>query len=234
MKFQDTADRIPIYRTIRGRPVFLLLHLFSGRRRDTDVHSHLARMAAQGPFDIMILSLDVAVSIEFGNLAVRSYSWSQVQKAVSLGLVAGTLAGSPCNTWSAARHYQPSEEEKQASPNKAWPRPLRSSMAPWGLPGLGSKEMKNLMLGSAFSLQTLWVFLCMVRYGGFMMSEHPGIPKEEHKTSVWCTAMVKLLRQLPMVKLHEVPQGLYGAESWKATGLLCLRLEYVWSMRRDL
>ena len=182
-------------------------------------------MAEQGPFDIVILSLDVAVSIEYGNLAVRSQSWAQVQRAVSKGLVAGTLAGSPCNTWSAARHYQPTEEEKQASPSKVWPRPLRSSSAPWGLPGLGWKEMENLLLGSAFSLQTLWVFLCMVRNGGFMMSEHPGTPKENYKASVWRTAMVKLLRQLPMVRLHEVPQGLFGAESWKATGLLCLRLE---------
>ena len=225
VKFQDTANQIPIYRTINGRPVFLLLHLFSGRRRDTDVHSHLASMAAQGPFDIMILSLDVAVSVDYGNLAVRSHSWEQVQKAVSQGLVAGTLAGSPCNTWSAARHYQPTEEEKKASPNKRWPRPLRSSLAPWGIPGLGLKEMENLLLGSAFSLQTLWVFLCMVRIGGFMMSEHPGLPKEGHKASVWRTAMVKLLKQLPMVRLLEVPQGLYGAESWKATGLLCLRLK---------
>ena len=227
VKFQDEAERIPIYRHIQGRPVFLLLHLFSGRRRDTDVHSHLAHMAAQGPFDIMVLSLDVAVNIEYGNLAVRSQSWEQVQKAVSMGLVAGTLAGSPCNTWSAARHYQPTEEEQQASPSKRWPRPLRSSLAPWGLPGLGLKEMENLLLGSAFSLQTLWVFLCMVRNGGFMMSEHPGIPKEDHKVSVWRTAIVRLLRQLPMVRLHEVPQGLFGAESWKATGLLCLRLEHV-------
>ncbi len=53
-----------------------------------------------------------------------------------------------------------------------------------------------------------------------MLSEHPGLPREPHKASIWRTPLVRLLCQLPNVKLHEIPQGLYGASSWKATGLI--------------
>ena len=54
--------------SITQRPTFLVVHLFSGRRRSTDIHSHLETLAQQFGFKVQVLSLDTAVSIHFGNL----------------------------------------------------------------------------------------------------------------------------------------------------------------------
>ena len=87
-------------------PTFLVLHLFSGRRRDTDFHCKLTEMAQRLGLQVQILSLDVAVDQDYGNLDSRSKNWSMVARAVTNGWVAAAIAGSPCNTFSEARNHQ--------------------------------------------------------------------------------------------------------------------------------
>ena len=47
-------------------PTFLFVHLFSGRRRTGDFHMELQNFALQKNWRVVILSLDTAVSIEYG------------------------------------------------------------------------------------------------------------------------------------------------------------------------
>ena len=52
---------LPYYKRLAARPVFLVAHLFSGRRRQEDFHYWLAKFTADQPFNCHILSLDTAV-----------------------------------------------------------------------------------------------------------------------------------------------------------------------------
>lgn len=54
---------------------FIILHLFSGRRRGTDFHAQLQHMACQAGYFVCILSLDVAVHEEKGDLHPDSKNW---------------------------------------------------------------------------------------------------------------------------------------------------------------
>ena len=56
---------------------------------------------------IFVLSLDTAVSFEFGDLMLDSPSWNILLQLYELGLVASTLAGTPCETFSEARFCPP-------------------------------------------------------------------------------------------------------------------------------
>lgn len=99
-------NAIPIYRMIEEKPVLLVLHLFAGRRRQDDFHSFLAELTLDAPFQLHILSLDTAIDKVYGNLSCTSRSWEEIQKLLAAGRVAGGLAGSPCETFSAARGSQ--------------------------------------------------------------------------------------------------------------------------------
>ena len=79
----------------------------------------------------------------------------------------------------------------------------------------------------------MWTFAMMYRTGGIFLSEHPWIPSEEDRVSVWRLPIFKLLEQLPEMKLHCIPQGLHGALSWKRTGVAALRCPQIGqSMKR--
>ena len=209
-------------------PTFLVLHLFAGRRRGTDFHCKLTEMAHRLGLQVQILSLDVAVDQEYGNLDSRSKNWAMVARAVTNGWVAAAVAGSPCNTYSEARNHQPPEAEGQH-----WPRPLRTAVQPWGPPGLKPREMRHLILGSTFALQTLWIVANLLLQGAAMISEHPDVPTDPTRVSIWKVALTQLLLQHPSAVLHSVPQGLYGASAWKKTGLLAVNLpRLMTSMRK--
>ena len=156
-------------------------------------------------FQVHILSLDTAIDKVYGNLSCTSKSWEEVQKLLEAGRVAAGLAGSPCETFSAARYWQPEEVKDDEVQNtrraKRWPRPLRDHARPWGLPGLSSKELKQLRQGSQFALQTLAVLAWILVAGGSFVSEHPFPPKDEWKVSVFRTPLAKLLLQIPEVNL---------------------------------
>ena len=134
------------------------------------------------------------------------------------GAVAATMAGPPCETFSSARH-QPAPTDAQH-----WPRPLRSAATLWGLLGLTHKELKQCQKGSEFALQTLWALACHLVYGGAFLGEHPGLPPDKEKASIWRTGLVQLFRKHPDCKLWHVNQWEWGCSNVKPTGLLSVRL----------
>ena len=138
----------PIWSSIKQAPVFLVVHLFSGRRREDDVHHWLSHYAVLKGIQLVVLSLDTAVDKDLGNLFHRGVPWRRLERLFLQGLVAAMLAGSPCETFS-ARH-------NSLDNGRQGPRPLRSTSRLWGLAGLRLKELRQLSFGSSFELQVLW------------------------------------------------------------------------------
>lgn len=135
-----------------GRQVFfLVVHLFSGRRRPGDVQHHLQSMAQGCGLPLLILSLDTAVTLEFGNLSLDTPSWRTLEQLYAAGFVAPTLVGSPCETFSEARFNRPPD----ADDSRPWPRPLRSAERLLGLEGLTFKELKQVHMGGNFFQQAV-------------------------------------------------------------------------------
>ena len=214
----------PIWAQPSATPIFLIAHLFSGRRRADDVHAFLVRWAAEANIQVLVLSLDTANSETFGNLHITSTTWSQLLQLYKEGRIAATIAGAPCETWSAARHrpLEPTAEDEAAQ--RTGPRPLRSAERIFGLADLTLRELRQLSQGSHFFLQTIITIAWTICTGGLYISEHPAPPEDEHIASVWTTPWTMLLRQLPEVQLHIMNQWKWGCETVKPTGLLAVRL----------
>ena len=87
--------------------------------------------------------------------------------AVELLLVLFT--GSPCETYSAARHHPPPPDWEGAR----WPRPLRSHDFLFGLEKLTSREMRQLHQGSIFFMQVVEVLVWVMNLGGVFVAETP-------------------------------------------------------------
>ena len=61
LEFGVKDQKMPFYQCIAARPIYLVLHLFSGRRREEDFHWYLASMTQHANFNIHVLSLDTAI-----------------------------------------------------------------------------------------------------------------------------------------------------------------------------
>ena len=218
----------PLCRHPHGGEVFIIVHLFSGRRRLGDFHSQLALLCKEAPFFVKILSLDTAVSVDSGNLAEGSQSWKHIDRMFSKGMVAFTLAGSPCETFSEARHQAPPPQEEGQETQRQWPRPLRSAAELWGLPGLKMKELRQVQVGSVLHLQTLYLLIQTWKGGGAFVSEHPAIPSNPTRASTWTSPAMEAIRRLHGIKLNHIQQFRWGAETVKPTALLHTRLPHFW------
>lgn len=185
----------PIYQNISGKPCYLILHLFSGRRRCHDYHDAVMKLAEGKNFEVRVISLDTAVHSTIGDLTARA------------GLLAGALPGPPCETFTEARHYS---RDLICEDHKYWPRPLRSSQAPWGLQGFTRKKMLQLRTGTRFAMQVAWLLVAILCYGGHMMVEHPSPPRDGEKVSLFRTPIYELLLRLPECALRIITDSSFG------------------------
>ena len=215
----------PLYRALPDVPTFLFVHLFSGRRRTGDFHMELQNFALHKPWRVVILSLDTAVSLEYGNLLHHTISWKSLEECYLAGRIAGTLCGPPCETYSEARFTPPPDDSVH------WPRPLRSFAQLFGLDGLSTRELCQCHIGGNFFLQCIWALAAHIAYGGIYVAEHPAPPHQEDRPSIWTSAVVQTLLQLPDLVLHCVQQYRWGASAIKPTGLLAWNLPF---FRKDL
>ena len=126
--YANHAPMLPLYKWPGSRKCYLVLHLFSGRRREGDLHDHLQRMAQGKDYDIKVFSMDLAVDEHYGDLSPTSATWLKVKEGLTKGIFAAGLAGSPCNTYSEARYHQPEDTSRK------WPRPVRTRAEPMGTP----------------------------------------------------------------------------------------------------
>eukprot|EP00438_Fugacium_kawagutii_P029959 Skav226341 [mRNA] locus=scaffold3640:86953:89090:+ [translate_table: standard] len=214
------ADLIPMVQIGDASPMFLIVHLFAGRRRVGDMHCHLTRLAQEGQMPVLILSLDTAISPVLGDLTSTSDTWQKLTELYSEGMVSATMLGSPCETFSSARHQPPPDD----IPVSSWPRPLRSATKIYGLDHLRPKEYRQLRTGTAFWLQGLQTAANVLVHGGLWLSEHPAPPKDPSHASTWSAAITELIRAHPDAHLRLVMQYKWGASVPKPTGLLGIRL----------
>ena len=219
---------MPLWKTLPSRPCFLVIHLFSGRRRIGDVHDHLRREADRHNFDLIVLSCDTAISPEFGDLQMTGVPWTNILELCRLGKVSAVLCGPPCETFSEARYFLPPDADDDAAepdkPTRPWPRPLRSKDELFGLPGLKPKEMRQVLQGSQFFLQCIQALAWMLVTGGSFVGEHPWKPLLDWRPSIWTSPIVELLMRHPSVKLWNMPQWHWGCGVPKPTGLLAAHL----------
>ena len=91
MKFFDLPQQRPVPKILLpdGTTAFLVIHLFCGRRRTHDVHFHLHELCRQRGIAIIVLSLDTAVSLEFGDLMIGSPSWNTLLQIYESGFGCG-------------------------------------------------------------------------------------------------------------------------------------------------
>eukprot|EP00435_Cladocopium_sp_Y103_P071922 s444_g38.t1 len=131
----DVRARLAVERLMYAQRVF---------RTGPDFLHHLLHVE-------FVLSLDTAVSAEFGDLSLGSESWKMVEQLYALGVVSATVVGSPCETFSEAR-FTPVEGPGQTG----GPRPLRSADNLFGLEGLSLRELKQCYVGGFFSSRLRW------------------------------------------------------------------------------
>ena len=214
IRFDTIPDVTSIPSSVESQttlPLFLVVHLFSGRRRATDIHAKLEEFAYGKGYRVQVLSLDTAVSIFYGNLQATHATWKFLTTLYKAGRVSATILGSPCETFSAARHHQP-DDAVPDEVKRRWPRPLRSATRFFGLSGLTTRELRQAEQGSEFFLQGIIVAAWTLQHGGVYLSEHPWKPEDESKVSIWTPPWVQLLLQLPNVRLHRVCQWRWARE----------------------
>ena len=84
--YANHSPAFPMYQWPRSRKCYLVLHLFSGRRRHGDFHDHLQRMAVGKDYDIRVFSMDLAVDEEYGDLWPTSTAWRKVRDGLRKGI----------------------------------------------------------------------------------------------------------------------------------------------------
>ena len=220
---QPNVPPLPIYRQLQAKPQILIAHLFSGRRRPDDFHAHLNTLAEANACNVVVLSLDTAVSSFYGNLHHESISWKRFLELLQSGCISGALTGSPCETFSAARFHPPPLDSPEGT---RWPRPLRSHDALFGLEKLRAKEMRQLEQGTLFFFQVIEVLCWLLRLGGCFIAEHPATPHQPDYPSIWRSAIVQVLLRNSNCKLERVQQYRWGCAVRKPTGLLHCNLPF--------
>ena len=194
------------------RPFFqdkIILHLFSGRRREGDFQWAVESLTTGSQFAYHVVSLDLAVDEVRGDLICRKTQLFWLDK-MARGFISAWLAGPPCETFSRARFY------------KDGPPPLRSSRYPWGIRGITTRQHKQVMTANTLAqfVMELMLFSLIYRIKG--VGEHPAPFTLPDSTCLWHLAMMKLLLQHPMATLHVIKQGMFGQQSAKPTGLVAI------------
>ena len=215
MGFWKAKPGVPLLVAPDGTKFLLVLHLFSGRRRQGDWHEWIAKLVPSMFPDLkaMVLSLDTAVDAALGNLAPGP-NVDTILRIVDAGLVALSLSGPPCETWTAARYLRTEETSRRL------PRPLRDASLPWGLPGLTTGELYQVATGSQLMLSNLRIEVGVFTAGGGAGMEHPAAPHNEAYASIWRTPIhTQVVMATDNSQVVRLEQWRYETSSVKPTNM---------------
>ena len=195
----------------------VLLHLYSGRRRQGDLQYYLdAITSQQDAYLLHVVSVDYIISKDWGDIskeATRTY-WLH---GAAQGWVIAAISGPPCNTWSKARSHQ-------IQGHKRGPRPVRDATHLWGLLALSVRELRAVLDGNLFLGFSIQMLIVLYLNNGYGVLEHPSEPQEESFPSIWKLPIINLVLSLEGFEVVHVAQGLFGARSPKPTTLLAMHL----------
>ena len=205
-----TCKDCPVPRPIAEGKKFALL-LFAGHRRIGDMACWLDWDASIQPVPI-----DLAIHEVHGDVA-QGGLW---ERLIRTGRVVSGHAGPPCETYTLAR-WLPNE-------GKVFPRPLRDALEPWGMRNRTVPEVHQCEVGTYLMVQALRLLLLIYCFGGSFSLEHPRGPETaEVQWSIWHSAFVKELLNLPMVEIISFLQGPLGRPYPKPTRLLVARMPFL-------
>ena len=203
--------------TVVPRPIGLhrvVLHAYSGRHRAGDLQFYLEalqREAPDGTF-LHIVSLDIVTDPLWGD-ATRPETQRFWRKGADDGFVLGFLAGPPCETWSQARYAALAD-------TTSGPRPIRSAEELWGFEALSLRELCQILVGNDLLGFALDMILRVYFSGGCGVLEHPEMPDDPLKPSIWKLPVMQVFRNLTGFQEVSFSQGLLGAPSPNPHGSL--------------
>jgi len=174
-----------------GRRVWVVLHLFSGRRRRGDYQEHVERLSAQIGLVVWVISIDMSSDAPW-DLSDKGVQ----EELLSLGedgcvdIVGG---GPPCGSTSRARHRRVARG----------PRPLRGRAQEqfWNLGGLSGKEKARRDEANALWLFTMALIEVVSVRGGRHVWEHPE-DLERYQTSAGMEWVPSLFNTAEMMELE--------------------------------
>ena len=205
-KWKPPEDQVP--RPLACNLKFVLL-FFAGHRRSFDVADWISRESGLVPIPI-----DTAIDENWGNVFDDRLWW---QLIAARRVVAGH-GGPPCESFSLARWL---EVEGQK-----YPRPLRDSTFPWGLPYRNLREVLQSTTGEALFLRVVILLMFIFQMGGAVSLEHPrGPPEGGQAWCVWFSAILRRWQLERRVNTMTFLQGPLGREFSKPTTMLIGRLE---------
>ena len=202
------------------RGPFYIIHLYSGRRREHDFQAQMETLLAESPFAwtcaITVISIDTAISDKMN--VHGEVLWTFLLNHAREGRILAMLLGPPCETWSSARHEPILDQQGQVLRG---PRPLRSSVCPWGISLLSLAELKQIDVGNALLLKGVWLSIPIALRSCAVLLEHPAPAFQSERASIWRTnLLLHLLRDGWLFRRHTFRQGRHGAAGPKPTTLL--------------
>ena len=202
------------------RGPFYIIHLYSGRRREHDFQAQMETLLAESPFAwtcaITVISIDTAISDKMN--VHGEVLWTFLLNHAREGRILAMLLGPPCETWSSARHEPILDPQGQVLRG---PRPLRSSVCPWGISLLSLAELKQIDVGNALLLKGVWLSIPIALRSCAVLLEHPAPAFQSERASIWRTnLLLHLLRDGWLFRRHTFRQGRHGAAGPKPTTLL--------------
>ena len=112
-----------------------------------------------------------------------------------------------------------------ALPDSSGPRVVRTPDNPWGMDSLRLSELQQVSLGNLLLGFSLVCLTAMATVGGSGVLEHPRDCEDPSAASIWRLPIVRLLLNLPDLRLVHLAQGLFGAPTSKPTILMVLGLK---------
>lgn len=197
--------------------MYYVVHLFSGVKREQDIHSLVASMPTPPSGVLCPISLDVVLSPTDCDLLQPDTQAFWIPKARD-GFIHMFVMGPPCETWSISRLRQ--------ILTGSGPRPVRACGAPWQLwakPVLRLREMAQVRIGNSLLMLCMLLAAAQVSTGRFAILEHPmkGEPRYGvDPPSIWKLSSMQLLLRHPNIFSLDIRQGSFGGRSPKPTTLL--------------
>ena len=220
-KFCSEDRRFPTWRNDHYNPYagfrdFVLVHLFSGERRENDLEHFLCGVILPQRAFLVVLSVDIIYDSCNANLAdpAIQLKWHGFMRR---GLIHALYAGPPCETWSVARI---AGGIAAYSRGDGGPRVVRTMEWIMGMPALTIKEAKQILIGNLLLTFALMSVLIMAGQRRLAVMEHPEEGADDWVASSWKLHATKLLSGHPRIEVFSILQGRYGGVSPKPTKLL--------------
>ena len=195
-----------------------VLVLFSGHRRDGDIACWVNHL---GRGDVQAVSVDLALHEHYGNI----FNFGMWYNLIRSRRVIAAHAGPPCESYSLARWIP--------VPDSIFPRPLRNTQHPWGMPERNLRETQQCTVGTCLMMIALRLLIAVYVWGGAFSLEHPRGPEQEGGAQwcIWHAGLIKEILRACDTELISFLQGPMGQRFPKPTRLLVARMPW---MKRNL